>query len=133
MESELVAKLIPNAVSAVAVIVVVWMFLKAQKENRDAAATERKEFIQSMRQIRDECHVMTENNQRVYREQMTSMVDQVSKVSNGYEDSTKIFAGAISANGVILGEVRDLLAAEDRRGSGRREKDWKKESEHAAG
>lgn len=128
MESELIGKLVPNAVSAVAVIVVVWMFLKSQKESRDSSVVERQEFIKSVRQIRDECHVTNEQTQKGFQAQVAQASDEYIRLADSYNKAMQTFAQAIGANGEILNRM-EILMKLDRRGEGRRSSDWQSQEE----
>jgi cyclophilin family peptidyl-prolyl cis-trans isomerase len=114
VEWELVTKLVPNAVSAVAALVMAGMFIKVIIKVAD-------KFVEQIQAMSRDCHTQTSKDQKAFQDQIENLVNQQAKLAEGYESAMKTFAAAIGTNGEILKRMEGHL---QRRGIGRRHQDW---------
>lgn len=112
MELDILSKLIPNAVSAVAVIIVVVIFLKSQTK-----------FMDTVEKIRSACHDQNAASQKVFQDQIETVVDRHEKLANGYHDAMVQFGTAIGKNGEILKSMEKALVHVHRRATDPKSKD----------
>lgn len=107
---KLLEQLVNNAPGMVGVIIVVVLFLKANKQ-----------FVMDMKEVSGACHERTKASEAAfkeqvremnkdYREQIERMNEQNIKIADRYHEAIKQFGEAIGKNGEILNRMEKNFA-----------------------
>lgn len=87
-----------NVPGIVGVIIIVILFLKAQKN-----------FIDDVKQISLNCHERTKEDREAFQTQMADFVSRQEKMADDYQRGMQDFAKSMGANGEILIRMEKAL------------------------
>lgn len=102
---KLIEMLVQNSPGVAACVVIVVLFLKAQKQ-----------FVDQLRKLADSCHERASDENKVNREHVTRMLERVEKLEDRYFEGLNTISTALGKNGEILIRVEKAIKGGRRRG-----------------